>query len=199
MQSLPHTSILFPCSIDFKSLLIYFQPLVRKNLVERSSTFESYLRQLEKGRTNGMEVTLKIISHMVKQHVCVLVQNFLWLSADIDIDHAGIFYMYQDGVFHGCTRLTYEALPINFTEMLQEYGTIQVAQPQSSIVNRSQLHASSEADGEHSTDQLSNSVVAATDGNVLPIKDISQDSNNNSSTEKEGEPKTDEARQPCPP
>ena len=177
---------------------MYLQPLVRKNLVERSSTFESYLRQLEKGRTNGMEVTLKIISHMVKQHVCVLVQNFLWLSADIDIDHAGIFYMYQDGVFHGCTRLTYEALPINFTEMLQEYGTIQVAQPQSSIVNRSQLHASSEADGEQSTDQLSHSVVAATDGNVLPIKDISQDSNNNSSTEKEGEPKTDEARQPCP-
>ena len=136
---------------------------------------------------------------MVKQHVCVLIQNFLWLSADIDIDHAGIFYMYQDGVFHGCTRLTYEALPINFTQMLQEYTTIQVPQPQSSIVNRSQLHASSEADVEQSTDQLSNSVVATTDGNVVPIKDISQDSHNNSSTEKEGEPKTDEARQPCAP
>ena len=133
---------------------------------------------------------------MVKQHVCVLIQNFLWLSADIDIDHAGIFYMYQDGVFHGCTRLTYEALPIHYSEMLQEYGSIEVPQPQSSIVNRSQLHASSEIGGEQSTDKMSNSVVSSNSRNVLPIQNVSQDSNTNTSNEKEGERKTDDAVQP---
>ena len=133
---------------------------------------------------------------MVKQHVCVLIQNFLWLSADIDIDHAGIFYMYQDGVFHGCTRLTYEALPIHYSEMLQEYCSIEVPQPQSSIVNRSQLHASSEIGGEQSTDKMSNSVVSSNSRNVLPIQNVSQDSNTNTSNEKEGERKTDDAVQP---
>ena len=146
-----------------------------------------------------MEVTLKIISHLVKQHVCVLIQNFLWLSADIDIDHAGIFYMYQDGVFHGCTRLTYEPLQINYTEMLQQYTSIEVAQPQSNIVNRSQLHASSEVDGEQSTDKLSQSVVSAENANVLPMTDVRHDLQTNMSAEKEGEPKTDDARQSIPP
>ena len=146
-----------------------------------------------------MEVTLKIISHLVKQHVCVLIQNFLWLSADIDIDHAGIFYMYQDGVFHGCTRLTYEPLQINYTEMLQQYTSIEVPQPQSNIVNRSQLHASSEVDGEQSTDKLSQSVVSAEKDIVIPMPDVHHDMHSNTSAEKEGEPKTDDPGQSIPP
>ena len=73
---------------------------------------------MQRRRTNGMEVTLKVISHLVKQHVCVLVADSLWLSSDIKLTQAGIFYVFKDGKFHGCLRIELEPLRFNFNEMM---------------------------------------------------------------------------------
>ena len=85
---------------------------------ERRSLYKEYVQQMERGRTNGMEVTLKVISHLVKQHVCVLLGDSLWLSSDIKLTQAGIFYVFKDGKFHGCSRIKIEPLRFNFNEMM---------------------------------------------------------------------------------
>ena len=91
---------------------------MEKNLKERKSLYKEYIQQMERGRTNGMEVTLKVISHLVKQHVCVLLGDSLWVSSDIKLTQAGIFYVFKDGKFHGCSRIQIEPLRFNFNEML---------------------------------------------------------------------------------
>ena len=65
-----------------------------------------------------MEVTLKVISHLVKQHVCVLLGDSLWVSSNIKLNQAGIFYVFKDGKFHGCSRIEFEALRFDFKEMM---------------------------------------------------------------------------------
>ena len=85
---------------------------------ERKSLYKEYIQQMERKRTNGMEVTLKVISHLVKQHVCVLLGDSLWVSSDIKLDQAGIFYVFNDGKFHGCSRIEFEPLRFDFNHML---------------------------------------------------------------------------------
>ena len=91
---------------------------MEKNLKERKSLYKEYIQQMERKRTNGMEVTLKVISHLVKQHVCVLLGDSLWVSSDIKLNQAGIFYVFNDGKFHGCSRIEFEPLRFDFNHML---------------------------------------------------------------------------------
>ena len=71
--------------------------------------------------TNGMDVTLKVLSKLVKQHVGVLISNFLWLSSDVDLTDIGVFYIYKDKTFVGCSRKY--RLEIDLSGMLLDYKT----------------------------------------------------------------------------
>ena len=71
--------------------------------------------------TNGMDITLKVMSKMVKQHIGVLISNFLWLSSDVDLTQIGVFFMYKDKKFFGCSRKY--GIDIDLSEMLKYYKT----------------------------------------------------------------------------
>ena len=90
-------------------------------MVERNNiTFGSYIKEMEKRKTNGLEVTLIILSHLLRQHIGVLVSDLLWTSANVELDQLGLFYIFSKGKFLGCSRKQRIPLKLKVSELVKD-------------------------------------------------------------------------------
>ena len=67
-----------------------------------------------------MEVTLMILSHLLRQHVGVLVSDFVWLSANVELEQIGIFFIFSKGKFLGCSRKKRIPLKLKVTDLVSQ-------------------------------------------------------------------------------
>ena len=56
------------------------EPVILNNLKACSITFERYVNCMSRGTTNGLDVTLKCISMMLRKAIVVLVEDYLWFT-----------------------------------------------------------------------------------------------------------------------
>ena len=101
------------CASDLSEFMIDFitkqrdiiEPVIKNNLKARSLNFETYVKWMEKGKTNGLDVTLKCISMMLRKAIVVLSEDYLWLTHRRDLkDIELVMILREDGKFHGLRR-----------------------------------------------------------------------------------------------
>ena len=101
------------CASDLSEFMIDFitkqrdivEPVINNNLKARSLKFETYVKLMEKGKTNGLDVTLKCISMMLRKAIVVLCEDYLWLTHRRDLkDIELVMILREDGKFRGLRR-----------------------------------------------------------------------------------------------
>ena len=71
---------------------------------------------MEKGKTNGLDVTLKCISMMLRKAIVVLAEDYLWLTHRRDLkDIELVMIMREDGKCHGLRRMDGRLLKCNLS------------------------------------------------------------------------------------
>ena len=98
------------CASDLSDFMIDFitkqrdiiEPVINNNLKAHSLNFETYVKWMEKGKTNGLDVTLKCISMMLRKAIVVLAEDYLWLTHRRDLkDIELVMILREDGKFCG--------------------------------------------------------------------------------------------------
>ena len=80
--------------------------MIANNLKARSLDFEKYVKWMVKGNTNGLDVTLKCISMMLRKAKLVLAEDYLWFTHKCDIKNMEIvMILRKDGKFRGVRRV----------------------------------------------------------------------------------------------
>ena len=101
------------CASDLSEFMIDFitkqrdivEPVINNNLKAHSLKFETYVKWMEKGKTNGLDVTLKCISMMLRKAIVVLCEDYLWLTHRRDLkDIELVMILREDGKFRGLRR-----------------------------------------------------------------------------------------------
>ena len=101
------------CASDLSEFMIDFitkqrdivEPVINNNLKARSLNFKTYVKWMEKGKTNGLDVTLKCISIMLRKAIVVLCEDYLWLTHRRDLkDIELVMILREDGKFRGLRR-----------------------------------------------------------------------------------------------
>ena len=99
--------------IDFRDFMLDFivqhrdliEPVIVNNLKARSLTFEKYVTFMAKGKTNGLDVTLKCLSMMLRKAIVVLVEDYLWFTHNRPVKEIELaMILRKDGKFTGIRR-----------------------------------------------------------------------------------------------
>ena len=110
------------CASDLSEFMIDFimkqrdiiEPVITNNLKAHSLNFEKYVKWMEKGKMNGLDVTLKCISMMLQKAIVVLAEDYLWLTHRRDLkDIELVMIMREDGKFRGLRRMDGRLLKCN--------------------------------------------------------------------------------------
>ena len=81
------------------------EPVITSNLKAHSLNFEKYVNWMEKGKMNGLDVTLKCISMMLRKTIVVLAEDYLWLIHRHDLKEIELVMILRgDGKFCGLRR-----------------------------------------------------------------------------------------------
>ena len=96
------------------------QPLVEHHLKSRNISYDQYIEFMESDQTNGLEITLKLISEIMCQHVCCLVSDYIWVSSEVPFNQMGLFFILKDGKFSGCSRRNGSPLLIHYDALMHE-------------------------------------------------------------------------------
>ena len=76
--------------------------LVEGNLYDRDMTFDEYVNMMNKNKTCGYEITLRIIGEMFQVAILVVRSDFLWISEKVEPINCGIVLVQNcEGVFYG--------------------------------------------------------------------------------------------------
>ena len=90
------------------------EPVIANNLKARCLNFEKYVKWMVKGNTNGLDVTLKCISMMLRKAILVLAEDYLWFTHKRDIKNMEIvIILRKDGKFRGVRRMDGKLLQCN--------------------------------------------------------------------------------------
>ena len=99
--------------IDFRDFMLDFiiqhrdliEPVISKNLQARSLSFEKYVSCMGKGKTSGLDVTLKCLSMMLRKAIVVLVEDYLWFTHNRPVKEIELaMILRKDGKFTGLRR-----------------------------------------------------------------------------------------------
>ena len=110
------------CASDLSDFMIDFitkqrdiiEPVITNNLKAHSLNFEKYVKWMEKGNMNGLDVTLKCISMMLQKAIVVLAEDYLWFTHRRDIkDIELVMILRKDGKFRGLRRMDGKLLECN--------------------------------------------------------------------------------------
>ena len=75
------------------------------NLKAHRLTFEGYVNCMAKGKTNGLDLTLKCISMMLRKAIVVLVEDYLWFTHNRPVKEVELaMILRKDGKFIGLRR-----------------------------------------------------------------------------------------------
>ena len=100
-------------SIDLRDFMLDFivqqrdmmEPVLANNLKARKLTFEGYVNCMAKGKTNGLDLTLKCISMMLRKAIVVLVEDYLWFTHNRPVKEVEIaMILRKNGKFTGIRR-----------------------------------------------------------------------------------------------
>ena len=75
------------------SINIIFQELFGNNLIRRDIDVEEYYQAMKTLKTSGLDITVLILSHLLKVKTLVLVRDFLWKSVEADVNNFEVFLM----------------------------------------------------------------------------------------------------------
>ena len=90
------------------------EPVIANNLKARCLDFEKYVKWMVKGNTNGLDVTLKCISMMLRKAILVLAEDYLWFTHKRDVKNMEIvMILRKDGKFRGVRRMDGKLLQCN--------------------------------------------------------------------------------------
>ena len=90
------------------------EPVIANNLKARCLDFEKYVKWMVKGNMNGLDVTLKCISIMLRKAILVLAEDYLWFTHKRDIKNMEIvMILRKDGKFRGVRRMDGKLLQCN--------------------------------------------------------------------------------------
>ena len=142
-------------SIDLRDFMLDFiiqhrdmmEPVIANNLKARSLTFEGYVNCMAKGKTNGLDLTLKCISMMLRKAIVVLVEDYLWFTHNRPVKEVELaMILRKDGKFIGLHRKDGKLLGCNLP-FLKEWMESQAQEvpPEYSSENSDKLDESQEA------------------------------------------------------
>ena len=80
-----------------------------------------------------MDVTLKILSGLIRQHIAVLIGDTIWLDMNIELNQVGLFYIYENNTFYGCWPKNREPIIVDMKYLRNYYkvnNTQEVHQPE---------------------------------------------------------------------
>ena len=80
-----------------------------------------------------MDVTLKILSGLIQQHIAVLIGDTIWLDMNIELNQVGLFYIYENNTFYGCWPKNREPIIVDMKYLRNYYkvkNTQEVHQPE---------------------------------------------------------------------
>ena len=90
------------------------EPVIANNLKARTLTFEGYVNFMAKGKTNGLDLTLKCISMMLRKAIVVLVEDYLWFTHNRPVKQVELaMILRKDGKFTGLRRKDGKLLGVN--------------------------------------------------------------------------------------
>ena len=114
------------------------------------------MRCFEDGNSNGMDVTLKILSGLIRQHIAVLIGDTIWLDMNIELNQVGLFYIYENSTFYGCWPKNREPIIVDM-KYLRNYYKVKTTQEvhQAEIDFRSQAVCGSQ-DGQSTSQETQN-------------------------------------------
>ena len=75
---------------------------------------------LKSGITNGMDISLILLSTFLRQHICVLFPDHLWISNQVKVEDCGIFLIHSDNHFNGVVKRNGFSLLIDFDKVKSE-------------------------------------------------------------------------------
>ena len=144
--------------IDFRDFMLDFiiqhrdliEPVIVNNLKARSLSFEKYVTFMGKGKTSGLDVTLKCLSMMLRKTMVVLVEDYLWFTHDRPVKEVELaMILRKDGKFTGLRRKDGKLLGCNLP-YLKEWMELQAQKiPPEYSSDNSEKVADSEMDSEN--------------------------------------------------
>ena len=60
------------------------------------------------------------MSAFLRQYICVLIHDHLWISAKVDIDQCGIFLIFVDGRYNGVIKNNRFSLLVDYYKIREE-------------------------------------------------------------------------------
>ena len=122
-----------------------------------------------------MEITLKILSGLFRQHVGLLIEDYVWIDKEVELKQIGLFYIYQNEKFYGCTKAHCEPLIIDMKEMDRLYPSNARVGNEENLVNRSMLmdSMSPNLSRQQNTEESSHSVKRSTP--IVPSSSNAED------------------------
>ena len=84
-----------------------------------------------------MDVTLKILSGLIRQHIAVLIGDTIWLDMNIELSQVGLFYIYENNTFYGCWPKIREPIIVDMKYLRNYYkvkNTQEVHQPEIDLI-----------------------------------------------------------------
>ena len=109
-------------NIDLRDFMLDFiiqqrdmmESVIANNLKARTLTFEGYVNCMAKGKTNGLDLTLKCISMMLRKAIVVLVEDYLWFTHNQPVKQVELaMILRKDGKFTGIRRKDGKLLSCN--------------------------------------------------------------------------------------
>ena len=125
------------------------EPVIANNLKARSITFETYVNCMAKGKTNGLDLTLKCISMMLRKAIVVLVEDYLWFTHNRPVKEVELaMILRKDSKFTGLRRKDGKLLSCNLP-FLKEWmeSQTQKVPPEYSSENCENFDVSEDASG----------------------------------------------------
>ena len=106
--------------MKYISVFLLEQPLIEDNLNARELEYEDYVKLMKSGITNGLDLTIMCMSSFLRQYICVVIHDHLWLSAKVDIDQCGIFLMFVEGRYNGVIKNNRFSLLVDYYKIREE-------------------------------------------------------------------------------
>ena len=76
---------------------ISFQQQYFQNLHLHSMTLQDYIQKMINRVTNGLDITLIVLSMMLDVWIVCLYQKYMWISKEIDLTHCDIYLTLNKG------------------------------------------------------------------------------------------------------
>ena len=81
------------------------EPYIKMNLDARRLKYHDFVKVLERNKSNGLDITFKCLSVMLRKSVIVIAEDYLWLSHQIPFKNFDLFFVMNQGGEVGAAKL----------------------------------------------------------------------------------------------